>query len=376
MSPSETADLNTLIEEAQQIPPIPAQAAVEYELQKEQLIEQVNQTMQAQPDLFSLIGFNPLTVLFDNHRNHAQFMLNVFKLNQFDLLARTIPWVYRTYHAHGFSFNYFPRALQAWMAAVEAHLSPPAASSINSVYQWMIRRHAAMIKLAEDSERFTWPVDPGWSEVQKTFLAALLQGDHRQCLRLAAEHVSGPDDLPDFYLQVIQPAMYEVGRLWEFGEISVAQEHLSSAIVARVMAALSPRFTPKGTPKGKAVVTSAPNEFHSLGGWMVSDLLEMDGWEVRYLGPNTPKEELVKLIKQIQPHLLSISIVMPFNLDRTQETIETIRRDPELQSTRIMVGGLVFQNAPELWKRLGADGYAPNAREAVALARQWWNPRS
>jgi methanogenic corrinoid protein MtbC1 len=44
--------------------------------------------------------------------------------------------------------------------------------------------------------------------------------------------------------------------------------------------------------KGKAVITAAPNEFYEIGAWMISDILEFDGWEVRYLGANTPVNDL------------------------------------------------------------------------------------
>jgi hypothetical protein len=37
-----------------------------------------------------------------------------------------------------------------------------------------------------------------------------------------------------------------------------------------------------------------------------------------------------------------------------------------------MVGGYVFRDAPQLWRELGADGYAPDARAAVQLAAQWF----
>jgi len=60
-----------------------------------------------------LIGYNPLRMMYDNHLNHARFMANVFRFNAYTLLVKTVIWVYRSYHSHGFSFDYFPVELAA-----------------------------------------------------------------------------------------------------------------------------------------------------------------------------------------------------------------------------------------------------------------------
>ena len=54
-------------------------------------------------------------------------------------------------------------------------------------------------------------------------------------LELVHDTVQGPEDVAPFYLELIQPALWEVGALWETGEISVAQEHLVSAMAVRAI---------------------------------------------------------------------------------------------------------------------------------------------
>jgi len=166
--------------------------------------------------------------------------------------------------------------------------------------------------------------------------------------------------------------MYAIGRLWERGEISVAQEHLASALVARLMAVSYPNLEIVPSPKGRAVVTAAPNEFHETGARCVADLLALDGCEIHYLGANTPPAELRRYLRQIKPDLLAISVAMPFNLDSTQELVTAIKEDNTLKSLKVMVGGLAFAELPELWQLTMADGYAPDAKGAVALPRSWW----
>lgn len=354
-----------------ELKPVSPQAAAEYAGNKSKLIEFVNQELASRSGLGELIGGNPLRVMFDNHRNHAAFMSTVFQLNNFNLLVRILPWVYRAYHNQGFSFNYFPAALSAWIKAAAAHLKPEAASEITRVYQWIIDKHNLLIEQAQAPFIEVQPVDEAWRNQQARFLQALLKGDARAAVQLAAEAVFSNQDKIDFYLQVIQPSMYMVGTMWENGEISVAREHLASAVVTRVMSSLYIKSEPPEIQRGSAVLTAAPNEFHEIGPWMAADALESDGWSVIYLGSNTPQESLLNMLEEHAPRLLGLSLAMPYNLESARSIIAAVKSHPEMSQTKIMVGGLAFYHLPELWPMTGADGYASNCAEAVELARSW-----
>ena len=365
----------TLIRSAIALAPVPLTAAQEYREKLDILREQVDKNLTAYPGVDGLIGGNPMAMMYDNHRNHGLFMANVFRFNTFEVLARIAVWVYKSYHAHGFSYDYFPVELAAWMKAGDDHLSVAASPEINRIYRWLIDRHKELIVLSQEEVGLSLSLDSAWDQDREQFSAALLHRDCRECLRLAEKTATTPSALEDFYLQVIQPCMYRVGDLWQEGEISVAQEHLASAMMARVMAAVYPRLEPLIPRRGKAVVTAAPNEYHEMGARIVADCLGMAGWEISYLGANTPTADLVKFLARAKPFLVAISVAMPFNLDRTAEIITAIKHHPELTPGRILVGGWFFQEFPDLWHVTGADGWAPDARAAVLLAQQWWEER-
>lgn len=361
-----------LMTEAKHLPAVPPEAAEAYEKHLQVLIDQVNDTLEANPDIHRLIGYNPLDMMHANHHNHARFMVNVFKYHTYELLVTVALWVYRTYHAHGFEFGYFPNELTAWRDAVKAHLDASKTPEMIAVYQWMLDRHTAMVESSQEPRKDTRDMDPAWQETKDAFLEALLEGDSQNCLAMAKDIAKTAKGLETLYLEVIQPSLYEIGRLWEADDISVAQEHLATAIVARLMATLFPYLQAATDKKGRAVVTAATNEFHETGARTVADLLELDGWEVDYLGANTPANELIRFLKEVKPAILLLSVAMPFNIDRASDAIETIQATPELAGLKIMVGGLAFSLNPELWEITGANGYAPDARGAVNQARIWW----
>lgn len=365
-----------LLNSAGEWPALSPDAARAYENAADRLADRVNGELEANPQIREIIGDNPLEIMRNNHRNHAAFMTTVFKLNAYDLLARTIPWVYRAYHARGFSHDYFRMELAAWKLAVEQLLDSASSAEIVRIYDWMIDHHEAMISLSESGEGLAFSLPGETSEMQEILLSLLLHGDSRGSLRLVQQSVLTIDDLKHFYLDVICPVMYRIGLLWERNEISVAEEHLATAMVGRISAALYPRFANVEISRGKALVTAGPNEFHEAGGRMLADFLEMGGWDVVFLGANTPGEHILAVLKQHKPFLVALSVATLFNLVHAREVIKTIRADQEMRGIRIMVGGLAFNGMPRLWRDFGADGYAADAEKAVLLADLWWEERT
>lgn len=195
-----------------------------------------------------------------------------------------------------------------------------------------------------------------------------MEADFESAINFADKYIKSSEDIENFYLKIVQPALYDIGNLWETGKISVAEEHLATAIVGRVMANIYTKF-PKIKRKAKAIVCSSPNEYHELGGRIVADLLEINGWDVYYLGANVPIEELIKLINKTKPKLVAMSVTMPFNIEKAAELIKRIREIKKVKP-KIIVGGLAFNLLPDIYRQIGADYWAPDAKKAIEIARQ------
>jgi len=355
-----------------QLPEIPEKAALSHKQHLGEMVEKVNKRMSRRPDLNLLIGNNPLSMMFENHKNHAVFMSNVFILNEYPLLLNTIPWMYRAYHGHGFSFDYFSAHLRTWRQVLEETLAPEDAACLVAVYDWIISRHGQFIRLSEQSVSGAPEPAQQWQPVYQAFLQSLLNADRHGAMALARDAVPDLSGLNAFYVNVVQPAMYAVGSMWESGELSVAREHLASAIVNRVMSAqyIELMESPENF-RARAVVTAGANEFHEIGATMVANALEADGWEVFFLGANTPVSELLEYVSAREFDLVAISATIPFNLEAIQNIIQGIRAWPRDKQPKIMVGGQAFADYPELARKFGADGFAENSSQAVALAEKW-----
>ncbi len=179
--------------------------------------------------------------------------------------------------------------------------------------------------------------------------------------------------VPDIYLSILQPALYEVGRSWAVGELSVADEHCATVATQGVLGMLGPRMRTAPKDGRLAVVSGSPEEGHALGIQMVADFLESDGWEVLNLGASTPARDLVQLTDAEQPDVVALSTATPAGLPGAAEAVRALL---DLEPRPLVVlGGLLWQGpAREDAARLGADLVLDDPRELVALLREQFPP--
>jgi methanogenic corrinoid protein MtbC1 len=361
--------MKNLIKEAEKKLPVSNESAEEYEKNKDSMLDFVNTEMSKRKDLVQLIGGNSLQMMFDNHRNHINFMIDVFKFSLFEFLIKIVPWVYKSYYNQGFSYNYFLIELETWKKAVKKFLTKSNADEIIKTYDWLIEKHEKMIDLSKSLDIFTIKLEDEWEHRKNQFLSYILEGDFERALKFTKKILKKYEDIQNFYLKIIQPALYDVGTLWEKGKISVAEEHLATSIVGRIMANIYILFPKTKKTKLKAIVSSSPNEFHELGGRIVADFLEIDGWDVSYLGANVPEQELIKIVKKTKPKLVALSVTMPFNIEKAHKIINSLKTMGSYNPT-IIVGGIAFNIFPDLYKKIGADFWAKDAKSAVEIARK------
>lgn len=206
-------------------------------------------------------------------------------------------------------------------------------------------------------------------QVRDAYLAALLASDLIGARAVLDEAIAGGMPVPRIYLDVLQPTLYEVGRRWSHAEISIAQEHLATAATQSTMARLAETLVegPRRVRPGSAVVACVSDELHAVGGRMVADFLEADGWRVTFLGQLTPGTDLVALAAEQGATLVAVSAALPERVPLVAEACAALRGlDP---APFVIVGGQAFGGSAERALRTGADAYADDAEQAAAVVR-------
>jgi methanogenic corrinoid protein MtbC1 len=211
-------------------------------------------------------------------------------------------------------------------------------------------------------------VDPALNTLARHYLDLAMAFDRRGAVELIATVVeNGERTIREIYDGVFAPVQREVGRLWQRGLISVAQEHLTSATTQLAMGRLYPQIFTGRPGRPKVVVAAAADELHEIGLRMVADLLELDGWDTTYLGANTPVGALSDLLGEQRPALVCLSATLSYHLDHVKGVADRL---PERDRTKLLVGGRAFAQDTDLWRDVGADGYAEDLGQALTIARQ------
>jgi MerR family transcriptional regulator, light-induced transcriptional regulator len=195
------------------------------------------------------------------------------------------------------------------------------------------------------------------------FQAALLTGDQRKALAVVNGCLDNGRNLTDVERHVIQPAMYRIGEKWQANQVTVAQEHIATAIVQSVMTVALLRSTPPA-PVSKRVL---------LGLRMVADSFQLAGWELQYLGADVPTPSLLRQIAEWAPDLVGLSLSFAQQLRVVKDVIAQLSARFGPARPRVIIGGIVINRFDRLVDVVGADGYSVDAQAAIGAANQLIN---
>ncbi|MFW5783131.1 MAG: cobalamin B12-binding domain-containing protein [Spirochaetota bacterium] len=198
------------------------------------------------------------------------------------------------------------------------------------------------------------------------YLDDLLSGNRQACTDVVQKLLDEKVGVRSIYLDLFQRSLYDVGSMWERNEISVAVEHLATAVTERLMSLVYPILFRSERVNRKAVVACVANEYHQIGGKMVADIFELNGWDSFFLGANTPTSELINLVSRTEPEVVGLSLAVYSRLPELQRAIELIRsRFPD---TNVLVGGQAFAyGGVEALRVYSGVTYVPSVEELEPL---------
>jgi len=163
--------------------------------------------------------------------------------------------------------------------------------------------------------------------------------------------------------RVIAPAMHWIGRLWERGGLTIAQEHLATAVSHHVLTRLYRgllRSAPR--PGDAAVVAAVHGEHHVLGLRMVADVCEGAGFNVRFLGADVPASSLEAWVVEHRPSLVALGVTMPLSAAALERQLRALRDlDPKI---RLVIGGA---GVPPALRRCAGVTYAESTERLNEL---------
>jgi len=138
--------------------------------------------------------------------------------------------------------------------------------------------------------------------------------------------------------------MTETGTRWQEGHTRIWEEHFTTNSVRNLVDALVPDVLAAAasvSPAGRRVLMACPpGEQHDLGLRMLADRFRLAGWDVYYLGTDTPVNEIVDAVRTLGVDMLVLSASTHFNRTLLRDVAAQLRA--ALPNVRLMVGGPAF----------------------------------
>jgi methanogenic corrinoid protein MtbC1 len=288
---------------------------------------------------------------------HVRLMSYVLREGADDVLVDDIVWAYRQGIREGSTGQVLRSWLENWRDGVSEVLGAEG-EPVAMAYTQLLQRHAEFMSQAQ-VRRAPVTVEALTDDLslkKDQFLLALVHHDGLTCRRLARNHVRDLASYVAFCLDVVQPSLYDIGRLWEAGSLSAADEHAASVITRRALLGLrldkSSPLAHVGDPHGDG--SSREAGLHP-------------GPILLACPEDTPRASVLEILHREQPFLLGLSVAMASNLGGLKDVIDSVHSECGAQRPRVLVGGWAMRNRPLLWRELGADAFAADVGEALRV---------
>lgn len=194
------------------------------------------------------------------------------------------------------------------------------------------------------------------------FLAACEQFDERRAEKILSDAFAF-HTVERVCVQVLTPALQELGRCWASGRCSVAVEHFTSSLIqAQLYSVLRALPAPPNRPL--FFVACAPGEHHGLAPLMFTVLMRRAGWRALFFGSNLPLEDLSAVVPDLKPDVMVLSVTMPENLDILQDQLGILRKAGS--APPVILGGAALKDQTHVAAQLRCHFLGDDMLGAIA----------
>jgi MerR family transcriptional regulator, light-induced transcriptional regulator len=211
----------------------------------------------------------------------------------------------------------------------------------------------------------------GNAEVRE-FLQRAMAGDEDPAIQYVAGLLDTGATIEGIYIDLFAPAARMLGDYWTADLCDFVDVTVAVGRVQRILRALSHRFTLTGESpnrSGHVLLSCIPGEQHTLGLFMAAEFFVRDGWAVT-IGAPVAESDLLALVRSQPFDIVGFSIACDSRVGRLKRDIARLRRHSRNRQVRVLVGGRVVAERPQLAARIGADAPAPDAPTGPTIARR------
>jgi MerR family transcriptional regulator, light-induced transcriptional regulator len=203
----------------------------------------------------------------------------------------------------------------------------------------------------------------GNTDFLKTSIAAMMELDSLT-LEHELERASIVLGVDHFISEVVVPLIFELDQGWEEQRVSIAQEHLASALLRtqldRVRLSIQ---VPLSAPR--ILITTPSGQIHELGALLAAISAAREGWNVTYLGPNLPAAEIATAARKTHARVIGLSLVYPESDPTLSAELTKLRE--LLPNTPILIGGRASESYRKTIQAIKAHEVTATSNFATTL---------
>jgi methanogenic corrinoid protein MtbC1 len=178
----------------------------------------------------------------------------------------------------------------------------------------------------------------------KNFINNLDHENKDECVLEIMNLLENGATIKEIYENYLIPALagYECNS--EIEEICIWKEHTRTSIIRTILEATYPYLIKqKKASIGKTVLVACPQqEYHEIGAIIATNFFILEGFDAKYIGANTPNEQVVSAVRILNPDFIALSITNYYNLVVTKKLTEQLFDN--FSDLGIIIGGQATKN--------------------------------
>jgi len=196
---------------------------------------------------------------------------------------------------------------------------------------------------------------------------SIMNGDADEVKKLTEQALSQNVLAEDILKQGLVSGMNIVSKKFKNNEVFIPEVLISAKAMKAGMGVIKPLLTQANVQsKGKVIMGTVNGDLHDIGKSIVAMLLEGAGFEVIDLGADVPLEKFMESIKKEDADIVGMSALLTTTMTFMKVLIDELEKTGLKKKVKVMVGGAPVTSA--FAEEIKADGYAPDAAQAVDLA--------
>ena len=199
---------------------------------------------------------------------------------------------------------------------------------------------------------------------------AVFEGNEEESLNLTTKYLKEGKKPEEIIKEGLVAGMNVVGVRFKAYEMYLPEVIMSANAMKKSMEVLKSLIAEaNASSMGKILIATIEGDMHDIGKNLVLMMLQGAGFEMVDLGVDVPIAKIADEAVKNGVQLVGISALLTTTMLAMEHAIREIKkRNPKI---KVMVGGAPL--TIEFAKKIGADGFAPDALRAIDLAKNLIN---